>query len=46
MTKIRKYGTRSRSERRMEAEQRNEDWKLLSNINYITLDEMWKRLNR
>ena len=30
MPKIRKYGTRSRSERRMEAEQRNEDWKSLS----------------
>ena len=23
-----------------------EDWKLLANIHYITLDEMWKRLNR
>ena len=30
MAKLRKYGTRSRSERRMEAEQRNEDFKLLS----------------
>ena len=23
-----------------------EEWKLLANIHYITLDEMWKRLNR
>ena len=23
-----------------------EDWKLLANIHYLTLDEMWKRLNR
>ena len=30
MAKIRKYGARSRSERRREAEQRNEDFKLLS----------------
>ena len=30
MAKIRKYGARSRSERKMEAEQRNEAWKLLS----------------
>ena len=30
MAKLRKYGARSRNERRMEAEQRNEAWKLLS----------------
>ena len=30
MARLRKYGARSRSERKMEAEQRNEDWKLLS----------------
>ncbi len=30
MAKLRKYGSRSRSERRKEAEIRNEDWKLLS----------------
>ena len=30
MAKVRKYGARSRSERKMEAEQRNEAWKLLS----------------
>ena len=30
MARIRKYGSRSRSERKMEAEQRNEAWKLLS----------------
>ena len=30
MTKLRKYGARSRSERKMEAEQRNEAFKLLS----------------
>ena len=30
MAKLRKYGARSRSERKMEAEQRNEAWKLLS----------------
>ena len=30
MARLRKYGARSRSERKMEAEQRNEAWKLLS----------------
>ena len=30
MARIRKYGARSRSERKMEAEQRNEAFKLLS----------------
>ena len=30
MAKLRKYGARSRSERKMEAEQRNEAFKLLS----------------
>ena len=30
MAKLRKYGVRSRSERKMEAEQRNEAFKLLS----------------
>tara|TARA_Y100001963_G_scaffold19924_1_gene25254 strand:+ start:245 stop:484 length:240 start_codon:yes stop_codon:yes gene_type:complete len=30
MAKLRKYGTRSRSERQKEAEQRNEEWKSLS----------------
>ena len=30
MAKIRKYGARSRSDRRKEAEIRNESWKLLS----------------
>ena len=30
MARLRKYGARSRSERKMEAEQRNEDFELLS----------------
>ena len=30
MAKVRKLGTRSRADRRKEAEQRNEAWKLLS----------------
>ena len=31
MAKLRKYGVRSRADRRKEAEIRNESWKLLSN---------------